>query len=440
MDYFIVSCLIAEVLILSQLDKKVFGTWVTPFNLLAYPYMVVAVSAFLFAPSLDFVSLYAPSVLVWIVGLFLFWGTGFILGLLFGFREENRSAWFTSRSSPADNSVTKLATKVAWAIVPFMAFGLYRAQAATGGWSEIGSYEFKVAYVHGLPAHAVQLAQPLAVYLIGSYRKRSYFQVVTIVVLLLFLFLTFVKGTFLSTIIAAMIFQAMRQNLKVPIKKIVTVLGISYVVFNAVYLVGFAALDPSNLIDSSNYGYLARHYMYYLWAGVLSFGHALQTGVGMIGGPWYLLLAPFINIYRAALGAGSVLVALSPEELGMDVDLAGLSSASPFAGSNVYTMLGTLYFYMGALGAALVLIAFAILCYGLLLICQRRHNDWFLALYCIFGSWLVFGFFDYYFASLGFPETIVDCLLLAALVKWVTNRRGESTLVGTQSKLTPHPL
>ena len=440
MDYLIVIGLIAEVVILSRLDKDIFGTWFTPFSLLAYPYMLVVVSAFLLAPPLGFVPIYGPSVLIWIVGLFLFWGAGLILGLLFGFREENRRSWNTTRSIPAENVATKLVTKVAWAIVPFMAFGLYRAQAATGGWSEIGGYEFKVAYIHGLPAHAVQLAQPLCVYLMGFRRKGQYFELATIVVLLLFLFLTFVKGTFLSTVIAAVIFQLFRQNLKFSVKKIVTVLVISYVAFNAVYLVVFSILDPSNLSDSSIYGYLGRHYLDYLWAGVLSFSHALRTGVGRIGGAWYLIFAPFINLYRAALGAGPVLVAAHPQELGMDVDLTGLGTSSPLAGSNVYTMLGTLYFYLGALGAALVLVAFAFLCYGLLLLCQSRRNDWFLVLYCIFGSWLVFGFFDYYFASLGFPETIADCLLLAVLVKWVANRRGVSPLVGTQTKLTPQSL
>src|SRR5437867_3450901 len=80
MDYLIIITLIAEVLFLSRVDRKVFGTWLTPFNLLGYPYMVVAVTAFLFAPSFDFAPLYAPSVLIWIVGLFIFWVGGFFLG------------------------------------------------------------------------------------------------------------------------------------------------------------------------------------------------------------------------------------------------------------------------------------------------------------------------------------------------------------------------
>jgi hypothetical protein len=437
MDYLIICALIAEVLILSRLDKRVFGTWFTPFNFLGYPYMVVVVSAFLLAPPLGFVSVYTPSILIWIVGLLLFWGTGFTLGLICDFRTGSRLGAFGSKPTPTDDSTTKLVTKIAWATVPFMAFSLYKAQAATGGWFEIGSYDFKVAYVHGLSAHAVQLAQPVSVYLLGTYRKKHNLQFAAIVVLLLFQFLTFVKGTILSAIIAAMIFRAVRENLKVPVKKIIICLVITYVVFNAVYLVGFSVVDPSTLSDPSVYGVLARHYMYYLWAGVLSFGQALRTGVGRIGGPWYVLFAPFINIYRALLGAGPVLIAISPQELGMDVDL---TNASTVLGSNVYTMLGTLYFYMGALGAVLVMIVFALLSYALLLVCKIRDNDWLLCLYCIFGSWLVFGFFDYYFASLGFPETVVDCLLLSTLVKWVRNRQGASAPANVQSQLAPHVL
>ena len=39
---------------LSRLDRQLFGTWVTPFNVLAYPYCAIVFLAFLFAKPLDF--------------------------------------------------------------------------------------------------------------------------------------------------------------------------------------------------------------------------------------------------------------------------------------------------------------------------------------------------------------------------------------------------
>ena len=101
MGYLIVSSLIAEVLVLSWLDRRVFGTWFTPFNLLGYPYMVVAVSAFLFAPLLDFAPLYTPSIFIWIFGLFIFWLGGFILAWIFGF-DLNWTGGVHLEPSPAE--------------------------------------------------------------------------------------------------------------------------------------------------------------------------------------------------------------------------------------------------------------------------------------------------------------------------------------------------
>jgi hypothetical protein len=320
-----------------------------------------------------------------------------------------------------------------------MAFGLYRAQAMVGGWTEIGTLEFKVAYVHGLPAHAVQLGHPIAVYLMGTYKRGRNLQLFTIAMLMLFLFFTQVKGTILSAIIAGIIFSAARRNAKLPIKKIAIGLVLTYVIFNAVYLFAFSLLDSPMLTDSGTYGYLARHYMFYLWAGVLSFSHALRTGVGFVGGPWYLIFAPFINLYRAMLGAGPLLIAGSPLELAMDIDATDtvLNSAS---NSNVYTMPGTLSLYLGGTAAILALATLAILCYGVLLLSERRHDEWLLVLYCVFGSWLVFGFHEYYFWSMGFPETIADCVGLAMLCKREKRRWKTRTVPSPNSLSAPQLL
>src|SRR5215472_7254066 len=193
MDYLIVSGLIAEVSILSWVDRRVFGTWFTPFNLLGYPYMVVVVSAFLFAPPLGFVPVYTRSILIWMVGLLVFWSVGSIIGLIFDLRSGPNSANIAVRASSSNEAAAEVATKIAWVIMPLMALGLYKSQAIAGGWHMIGSYDFKAAYVHGLPGHAVQLAQPLSVLLLGTYKKGRRLQLFAIVGLLFFLFCTQVK-------------------------------------------------------------------------------------------------------------------------------------------------------------------------------------------------------------------------------------------------------
>src|SRR5215469_5973395 len=50
MDYLIIGGLVFEVVALSHIDHRLFRTWFTPFNLLAWPYTVIVVLAFLFTP------------------------------------------------------------------------------------------------------------------------------------------------------------------------------------------------------------------------------------------------------------------------------------------------------------------------------------------------------------------------------------------------------
>lgn len=434
MDYLIISTLIAEVLVLSRCDQRMFGTKFTPFTFLAYPYMVVVLLAFFFASRLGFFPLYVPSVLIWIVGLFVFWATGFVLWLVFDSPAGTHSAGMFATPGPSLDTSIRLSIGLGLGMMPVMALGLYKSQVATGGWDTIGGDDFRSVYLHGLPAHAVQLAVPLCAFLMATYRKGQKLQLFTISGLLFFVSCSRVKGTILSTILAAVIFRAMGGELKLTAKKIVAVVATTYGLFNVVYLAGLSAADSSVLADPSVYGFLARHYMYYMWAGVLGFGEAIRTNVGVIGGPWYLIFAPFINIYRFVLRAGSMLVPGGPLQLGVNVD--PLDPAGDGT-SNVFTMLGTLYYYLGPFGGMLLMGMFGLFCYGLLIYCKRQNNEWLLICYCMVGVWLVFGFFEYYFASGGFPETIVDCALLAALVRWKTSHAGTSAHLDAMSHLAP---
>lgn len=425
MDYLIVAVLVAEVLTLSWADRRIFGTWLTPFCLLSIPYAVVTVLAFLFAPALGFVSLYSPSVVIWEVGVFCFWSVGALIGWgFFGGVRAFRPFAAATVSQVREESSTRLAILVAWVCVPLMAYGLYESLRAAGGWMQLGSYEFKVDYSHGLGSHAVVLAMALLIYLMGTWKTGRNLHLLTIGVLLVFLFASQVKGTLIAPLIAAAVFRTARGDMRLTFKKLSAAVGVSYVAFNAVYLFGLSLAEPGVFGDSQIYRELGRHYLYYLWAGVLSFGEALRQGVGYVGGPWYVIFSPFINLFSFLLHAGPLVPAGSPHELGMNID----RTIGGFQGVNVYTMLGTLYFYLGPLAALLVVIGVALMVYGLLLACKLRDSLWLLALYCFLASWLVFGFFEYYFWHLTFLEIAADCLIFSLITNKGSRVRRQNAL------------
>jgi oligosaccharide repeat unit polymerase len=409
-DLAILAVLLAEVVVLARLDRRRFGTWVTPFTVLGCPYAAVAVLAYFFAPMFDFVPLYMGSVVVWVKGLFVLWAAGAFLGwalldLRLAPRWQEVRFWQVSMC-PDDDENLGLATWLAWAAIPVMLYGVLVSVRAAGGWSEIGSEDFRDAFGHGIHAHAVVLATLLPILLIGLYRRGSKFAIVTIALLLAFLTLGRVKGTILQAIIGGVFFRMLRGGFRLSLKKIALVVASTYVMFNVVYIIGMKVFLSDNPWNAEIYTYLGRHYLFYLFAGVLGFGEALRSGVADIGGNWQTIFAPLLNLYHAVFG-GPLVAAGSAHEKGMFTDL--LTDAGQ---TNVYTAIGTLHLYFGALGAALYLFVMGLACYGFLIAVRQNKNVWITASYCLIAAQLALGFFEFYFWYLTSYEVIVMGVLL----------------------------
>jgi hypothetical protein len=409
-DLMILGLLVAEVLILSRLDRRRFGTWLTPFTTLAYPYTVVAILAYFLAPLIDFVPLYTGSVLVWIVGLFVMWSAGTFLG--WGLLDVRLSSGFyTTPIEPAgsnDDRAVRWAVRLAWASMPFMLYGVFASAKSAGGWAEFGSIDFRDAYSHGLHAHAVVLATLLSIFLIGVRQRGDKRLLVTIVMLLVFITLGRVKGTILQAIIGGIFFRMMRGQFRLSLRKMGMLGLISYVVFNIVYLISMSVLSSDDPFNPQVYSFLARHYLFYLFAGPLAFGEAMRSGVYDVGGDWHVIFSPFINLYHAGFG-GAILASGSAHEKGMDTDLL-----AKVGDTNVYSFFGTLHLYLGAYGAVLYAFVAGLLCYGFLIVTRRANSAWLTASYCLIAAQLTFGFFELYFWLLTSYEIIVMAILLTA--------------------------
>lgn len=416
LDWMILGLLVAEVVFLSRLDRRRFGTWVTPFTVLGYPYAAVAILAYLLAPVFDFVPLYTGSVVVWIEGLFLVWAAGAFLGWgLLDMRlapSDQPVRFHVAPPQLDDEAVLRVAVALSWAAMPFMLYGVIVSARDAGGWTEIGSTGFRDAYGHGLHAHAVVLAMLLGIVLIGLYRQGDKRLVATIAMILVFLTLGRVKGTILQVIIGGVFFRMTRGQFHLTFKKVAILLGTTYVVFNVVYIISMQVFLADDPFDGEIYAYLGRHYMYYLFAGVIGFSEAMRSGVAGVGGDWHTIFSPFLNLYHVVFG-GSLVAAGSPHEKGMDTDLLMKVSSE----TNVYTMFGTLHLDLGVLGAELYVFVVGLLCYGFLILVRRRNNTWVTASYCLIAGQLTFGFFEFYFWHLTGYEVVVMGALLAFATK-----------------------
>jgi oligosaccharide repeat unit polymerase len=421
MDYLIVGSLIAEVLILSRVDRRVFGTWFTPFTLLSVPYGAVAVLAFLFAPSLDFAPLYTPSLCIWIVGLFIFWVVGFVLGWgIFGLDcQQIDKPSILHPAVPKSNTEArsiKWANWAAWAMAPILLLGFLSTLRTSGGWEEIGGPEYRDNYSRGLHAHLIVVGLAVIILLIGCNGKGKKLQLLSIAILMVFVFASQVKGTFFQPIIGGLAYRSLRGAAGgLTIKRILTVVSCSFLVFLLIYMTGFLIVDPLVAKDWDLYSVLSRHYLFYLFAGPLSLGEAVRTHVTNVGGEWYTLFSPFINISRVVMGSTALVPTGSALEKGMDVDY---QRPLMLGGANVYTFFGTPYLYLGLFGSMLYVVAVSLFCYGLLIHAKRSGNEWVLVAYCFIGAQLFFGFFELYFSYLTSLELIAYSFVLSFVTKW----------------------
>jgi len=396
MDFIILAVLIAEVLLLSGVENRLTGTRITPFGVLAFPYLAVVLLAFISAPVLDFVPLDTSSLMVWVCGLFLVWLMGYLVILIFPSAQISRDIASRLLSDfPGEASGQRIAKLLGVIVIPLLVLGIVQSVRAVGGWWNIGSREFREVQGHGLSAHALLLAEPLFILLMGTAKKRNKFQIILAVILMAFFLVDQVKGRALQALIGGLLYRVLRGRSTVSAKSVVAVVLSAYLVFMSVYMIGAGALDPSQLTDSETYISYSRHFCYYLTAGVLGFSEASHYGIRDVGGGSYVeIFRPFVDLYRKLISGSNPVGLGSTREKGMQIDLTVNNGSTD---SNVYTLFGTLYLYLGSFGLIAYVIVMALLCYALFLSAGWSKNEWLLVLYCYLGAQLLFGFFEFYF-------------------------------------------
>jgi Family of unknown function (DUF6337) len=389
------------VAILSCLDWKRFGTWITPFSVLGLPYTCVVLLSYFLSEPLGFVPIFVPSVFIWIVGLFLVWASGAFVGwAIIDLRIGRPIAQDASRLHDNESSATKIALNVAFVAILIMVLGTVVALHSVGGLVQVGTPDFKAAYSHGLSGHAVVWSSLLGILLIGTYHRGGRLQLAIIAAITFFVVLGQVKGSVLHVVIGGVLFRVMRGRLRLSLTKILAVLAGTCIIFGLGYIAAMLATDSGALLEANTYSFLSRHYLYYLFSGPLSFSEALRNGVADIGGDWHAIFAPFIDLYHVTLKAGELVVIGSLHEKGMVIDDSGVQD-------NVYTMFGTLYLYLGAGGAAIYAIVVGFLSYGVLIVTLLKQDAWLTALYCYIAANLAVGFFEFYFWHLDMYELSV---------------------------------
>jgi hypothetical protein len=401
----------------TYLDRQRYGTWLSPYGVLAAPVAGVTALAYSLAPTLGFVPLHPEVAWLWLLALAVYWsvGTALLWPLQGRLRHQNLAASAGDRTrtgAPAasirqDEDAYWPAIWLAWVALAVMAVGLQVALASAGGWRSLGTDAFRNIFGRGLYGHANVFSLLLLIYLLGSHRLREPLTIATVGAIIAAALIYGVKGWLILPVLAGIFYRVNAGRLRVTPRLVLAIGAAGVAMFFGIYLVRFAADGTRSLVDPNTYGDLARHFATYLFAGVLGLSEFLRLGRAAVTVNEPLaIFAPFVNLYRFFLQPDMPLVIIiNPNYLVISPAYQKLS--------NVPTLVGTLWLYWGTAGMLFYmggLSAVMHLSFGSSL---WLRNCWLLVLWSFWAALLSVSWFEMYFWHLTSIE--IPALALAMI-------------------------
>lgn len=395
-DIVILIFFLFEVFILVKLEKVLWGTYYTPLNFLMLPYTAVLLINISLPPSLGFVSFYYPSILVWAVGLIIF----FLPSLLFGVVYLR-----TKTSNPiVIQAPAQLKTLYFFGVLFLLASLYYLFTKSQVSEDLIGSDEFASAtLVGGFWGHVREALLSILILSIFLFQKRQIIWYLLIIGILLISIVYQVKSWILIPIVAGLVMRLLTGKSKFRIKTVLyVVIGGVAMFFLSYYLILVFAVEDGEF-NTDMLEMIYKHFIFYLTSGTSSLGVDLQQGILENPNP-KSIFAPFLNIL--SLVDGRELVSpINPVFL-----YIGWTAA------NVRTFFGTLYINLGLIGSIFYVFSLSSLLYTVLLWLKTKPNLWILSFYGLMNAFLFMGWFEFYFFHLSIIEIPFFLLIFSALM------------------------
>ena len=379
-------------------------------TVLAVPYLAVVMLVNIFGVSLGFYSFHPPSTSVWILGLLLFWLSGWVIA--FPFMQGRMRSEIRRRPFRFEPAAQKWALMLLWVIIPLVAFRLLTLLNSMGGLSALANDEFSRRYGSGFFAHLLTFGYPLLILLIGTVRRHQLLILLTIGITLALIFVYQVKSWIIVPLTAGMIYRWLSGRMEITPKLIPRAALLMVVLFFGSYLVTFGVRNPALLLEPAVYQFLSGHFMHYLFAGVMALSEYARTSVTVEPTPDQVF-APFVNLYNFLVGQ-TVISALNEQFI--PISVAGRTS-------NVFTLFGSLFMALGWLGGMLYTIAMGVIIYTIYLAVRLNRNSWFAVLWAYLAAMLALGWFDFYFWNLAALEASVYCVLIGVVFAFLGENR-----------------
>lgn len=404
LDLLLIVTLLVEVGVLTYLEHRAWGGWLTPLNMLMLPYVaVLGVTMIVAGGSLGFVNIYYPSIFIWIIGLFLFAMPSFLLAYIVRDKKDNVS--IITRKDETPMSPMLIALSFFFSFI----FLLHLRSTLGGSVFALGSDEFAEDLSgFGLWAHLRVFTIPLLMMCIYYWGRKRWWLLFPILAFLVVSMLAQVKGWTIIPCIAALMMRVYGGRTKLTWKLVLSVALGAFLVFFGSYWLSILVVQEREVSDDFM-EFIFGHFFHYLTSGILGWSMDLERGLPDADDHFEIIIAQFVNLGKTLTGDKNLVDPINP-----------LFYNTGRTITNVRTIFGTLYIHTTPIGFTLYLWVLSIIMYALFLALRKWKNIYLLTIYFFNCTLLFMGWFDLYFANLTiFEVPIFTLLMLLGNTLWI---------------------
>lgn len=387
----ILSSFLIEVVLLFLCEKKLWRTFITPLNCLMIPYTIVLLITISLPESLGFADFYYPSILIWSVGLVIFFIPSFLLSL-----------WSHKKNIDFDYYVQEpvsIKPLIIFSIIllVFFAFRIFFMQRITQ--DSIGSKEFASDFSNfGVFGHIMVSLLALEILWIFRYSRGKWIYLLLVLGIIIITVLNQVKSWMVIPILAGLLMRILTNKTRLKVKIIIPIIIGGFAFF---YLSNYLTLviAGDSEMNSDLTEWISVHFLHYLTSGLNGLSVDAQQGFWETSDP-SMIFSPFINIVHLITG-NPMVYPVNPFYLDSGVN-----------GTNVRTFFGTIFLYLPTFFPVIYVLLisfFFYLCRMFNLLTKNISiamlDIWFCILLCI-------GWFDFYFQTLNSLEVPLWIVLL----------------------------
>lgn len=398
MGFLYVLSILIEIGVLFYLERKAWGTLLTPLNFVMLPYLAVLLVSIAISGKFDFVEFYYPSILIWNVGLLLFALPSYALA---GFAHKHDYA--VDRVGVREEPMPQLFFWIGVLLTMLFAYRLMSTVRSSQ--FIIGSDEFAEEFAgFGFWGHLKRFCSVmlmLYIYYLNKHQRWLWFFIIAMMVVNV---INMVKGTMIIPPVVGVMLRLASGKMKINARFITILLISSVAVFFVTFLLAIVVVNKMEVNDKVIL-YIFQRFVHYFSSGTLGLSVDMQLGFPDRGA-FDVIWTPFINIYNQIAGDGEVLSPVNPT-----FHFTGISL------TNVRTVFGTLFIYTNYVQFALYTIGLSAMCYTLKMFTIKFDNLFTNTIFYYFCALLAMGWFEFYFFHLDIIE-IPAMLIMLQLIDW----------------------